>query len=356
MNGRPSSCIGFEESLLLRPGQERNTTDLNKMSLTLDPEYLQAIEPYMPILSQAPKLEIGDVASRRRGTDGLFDLIMPAWPVTTDVEYTAFSVKAEDGFKIPVHRLVKKGTSTSTQGPAVFYAHGGGYFALSFKHYRKVLEHYVSLSGVPFFIPDYRLAPEHPFPTPINDCYSALQWLFKGANELNVDASRIGLLGDSAGGGLAAGLAIKARDEKLSPPPARQMLIGSMLDDRSTATRHPEIDQFATWSTDDNITGWGAYLGSAEKVNSQQEDAVHPYAAPGRVKSVTGLPKLYLEVPDIDVFRDENLAYASRVAAEDIETEVHVWTGVPHSFELFSPNSTTTQIAIQCRIRCIRKL
>ena len=272
------------------------------MSLTLDPDYAKALEPYIDILSKAPKLEVGDVTSRRAGVDGLFDLIMPAWPTTSDVEYISFTVKTQNGFDIPVHRLVKKGTSMSTPGPSVFYVHGGGYISLSFQHYRKVLELYVSQSGVPIFAPDYRLAPEHPFPAPIEDCYSSLRWLSENAKDLDIDPSRIAVLGDSTGGGLAASLAIKARDEHLSRPLARQMLIGSMLDDRSTAIRHPKIDPFATWSMDDNITGWQAYLGSAEKVNAKEDGLVHPYAAPGRVASVKGLPKLYLEVPDIDIF------------------------------------------------------
>ena len=129
-----------------------------------------------------------------------------------------------------------------------------------------------------------------------------------------------------------------------------------MLDDRSTAVRHPKIDPFATWSTDENITGWQAYLGSAEKANAKEDGLLHPYAAPGRVASVKGLPKLYLEVPDIDIFRDENLAYASRITAEDIEAEVHVWTRVPHSFELFAPDIATTRIAVQCWVSCMKKL
>jgi len=147
-------------------------------------------------------------------------------------------------------------------------------------------------SGVQILAVDYRLAPEHPFPVPVNDSYAALLWLNIRAKQLNVDPARIAVLGDSARGGLAAGLAIKARDEGLSPPIARQMLIGSMLDDRSTTKKYPAIDPFATWATDDNITGWQAYLGSPGKVG---EDDVSPYAAPSRVRHVENLPPLYLK-------------------------------------------------------------
>lgn len=327
------------------------------MALHFDYEFVQAMEPYMNVLGNAPKHPIGDIANRRKGGDGLFELIMPAWPSQSDVEQSMTSVTTTDGAKIPVTIFRKSGSNSSESGSdsgpessAVLYCHGGGYFGLSVKQYSKVLEYLVSKSGVPIFAPDHRLAPEHPFPAAIEDCYACLQWLSKKSQSQNIDPARIVVLGDSAGGGLAAALAIMARDRNLSPPLAKQMLVGSMLDDRSTTSRSYIIDTVATWDTDSNITGWQAYIG-ADKVAGND---VSPYAAPARVQSVKGLPRTYVEVPDIDIFRDENLKYASRIAAEDIETEVHSWVGVPHSFELFSPHITTTQIALQCRVKAIR--
>lgn len=321
------------------------------MSFKFDPEFTKAVQPYMETLSKTPKRAVGDTEGRRAGGDTLFDLIMPAWPSMDDVEKTSTTVKAQDGHEIPV-TIFRKSGSSKLSGPGVLYCHGGGYISLSVAHYQKVLEYYVSKSGVPVFAPDYRLAPEHPYPTAIEDCYSCLEWLGEEAKSQNVDPSRIAVLGDSAGGGIAAGLAIMARDKGLSPPLARQMLIGSMLDDRSTLRKQPAIDSMATWRTDDNITGWQAYLRS----HTASANGVSPYAAPSRVEDVSGLASLYLEVPDIDIFRDENVTYATRIAQANIETEVHVWSGVPHSFELFSPKITATQIALQCRVKAMKTL
>lgn len=327
------------------------------MPLALDPEYLKAIEPYLPILQNAPKFPVGDYASRRAGGEGLFDLIMPAWPEMSDVNQEVHSVKSDDGnFDIPLFHFTKSGVDKSKPSPVVFYVHGGGYFGLSVQRYRKVLQVYVSQSGIPIIAVNYRLAPEFPFPTPINDAYTALKYVSQHADMFGIDPARIAILGDSAGGGLCAGLAIKARDEGFNPPLAKQMLIGSMLDDRKTARKDEAIAPFATWDYESNLTGWGCYLGSPDKINSSKSGEVHEYAAPSRVSSVKGLPSLYLEVPDMDIFRGENLEYAARIAAENIETEVHVWKGVPHSFELFSPYIETTQIAIRCRVKAMRSI
>lgn len=321
--------------------------------LTYDPEYASALEPYLNMLQNAPQLPVGDIESRRQGVEVLFDLLMPAWPTISDVDQQTASVKAADGYEIPVHIFTKRGTS-SGPGSAVFYLHGGGYFSLKVTDYKKILEMLVSHSGVPIIAPDMRLAPEYPFSTPINDSYTALKWVHDNAGSLNVDTNRVGLMGDSAGGGLAAGVAIKARDEKLSPPLKKQLLIGGMLDDRSTATKHPELEGLLTWSCDDNETGWQAYIGK-DNVNGG-DGKVSSYAAAARVENVEGLPPLYLEVPNLDIFLAENLAYATRFVAAGIDTEVHIWSGLPHSFELFSPHIKATLAAVQSRVRAIQKL
>ena len=189
-----------------------------------------------------------------------------------------------------------------------------------------------------------------PTPNPTQDCYAALAWVSQHAKDFNVDPARLMIMGDSAGGGLAAGVAIMARDEKLSPPLAKQLLIASMLDDQNTQPK-PELQNFATWTTNDNITGWQAYVGDkAGKADCS------PYAAPARVKSVEGLPPTYIEVPALDIFRDENMAYAQRLYAANIDTEFHVWAGVPHSFELFSVNIGLSKAAVAERVRVLKAL
>lgn len=282
---------------------------------------------------------------------------MADWPSVTDAQQEVHTVRSkDDSFDIRLFHFTKQGVHTSAPAPVILYLHGGGYFAASVKHYQKFLELYVSQSGIPLVGIDFRLAPEFPFPTPVNDAYSALEYVSKNADLFKIDPSRMILLGDSSGAGIAAGLAIKARDEGLTPPVAKQMIIAGMLDDRSTATKNEELALTATWTHEDSITSWVAYLGGPDKVASNEAGDVSEYAALSRVESVKGLPSLDLEVTDMDILRDEKLEYARRVAAENIEMEIHLWRSVPHNFELFVPRIQAARIAFQSRVRAIKSV
>jgi hypothetical protein len=173
--------------------------------------------------------------------------------------------------------------------------------------YAPVVGNYVSASGVPMLAVEYRRAPEHPHPTSVEDSYTGLQSLADHSAELGVDPARIAVMGDSAGGGIAAGVALLARDRG-GPALARQILVYPMLDDR-TAVKAPDpsTTPFLVWSNDDNITGWGALLG--ERVGGAD---VPVYAAPARVADPAGLPPTYIEVGTLDLFRDEDIEYARR--------------------------------------------
>jgi acetyl esterase/lipase len=208
---------------------------------------------------------------------------------------------------------------------------------------------YVSDSGVPMLAVDYRLAPEHPYPTPVEDCYAGLEWLVEHAGELGVDPDRIAVMGDSAGGGLAAAVTLMARDRG-GPAVSQQILVFPMLDDRNT-TPDPEIAPFAVWSYDDNITGWGALLGSA--IGGPD---VPPYAVPARVTDLSGLPACYIEVGQLDIFRDEDLTYAQRLSLAGVPVEFHLRPGVPHEFETFAYATDIARRAIGDRLRVLRSI
>jgi acetyl esterase/lipase len=197
---------------------------------------------------------------------------------------------------------------------------------------------------VPILAVDYRLAPEFPDPVPVEDCYAALQWLADNASSLGVDPARIGVMGDSAGGGLAAGLALLAHDRG-GPAIARQILIYPMLDDRTT-TPDPNIVPFAVWTYDDNVTGWGAYLGEAAGT-----DAASVYAVPARRQDLSGLPPAYIDVGVLDVFRDEDAAYATALARAGVSVEFHLYPGAPHGFEAIAPASDIGSRALADRAR-----
>lgn len=202
---------------------------------------------------------------------------------------------------------------------------------------------------MPFLSVEYRYAPEFPAPTPVTDCYAGLQWLVAHAAELGVDPARIGIMGDSGGGGAAASLAVYARDRG-GPAIARQILIYPMLDDRNTVP-DPALDGFLTWSYDDNATGWGALLG--DRLGGPD---VTPYGAAARLEDFTGLPPAYIEVGELDIFRDEDIAYARRLLAAGVSTELHVHPYVPHAFEVLVPTAAVSSRSAADRHRVLRRL
>jgi len=176
---------------------------------------------------------------------------------------------------------------------------------------------YVSTSGVPMLSVEYRYAPEHPGLTPVEDSYVALRWLADHSAELGVEPGRIAVMGDSAGGGIAAGLALLARDLG-GPSIAQQILVYPMLDDRTTIP-DPELVRFAGWTYEDNLTGWSALLGEALGGPN-----VSAYAAPARMADGANLPPIYIEVGELDIFRNECIEFARRTSLAGVSTELHV--------------------------------
>jgi acetyl esterase/lipase len=208
---------------------------------------------------------------------------------------------------------------------------------------------YVARSGVPMLSVQYRLAPEHPHPTPVEDAYAGLLWLAAHADDLGVHKDRLAVMGDSAGGGLAAGVAILSRDRG-GPPLTHQLLIYPMLDDRNT-TPDPHIVPFAGWSYADNATGWNALLGAGH----EQRDA-DPSAVPARLTDASGLPPAYIEVGQLDIFRDENIEYALKLARAGVPVELHLHPGVPHEFDAIAFDADVAHRAQADRERVLRGL
>jgi acetyl esterase/lipase len=238
---------------------------------------------------------------------------------------------------------------SSDSRAAVLYLHGGGMILGSVPIFDGPVSRYVARTGVPMLSLEYRLAPEHPHPTPVEDAYAGLAWLAGHAAELGVDPGRIAVMGDSAGGGLAAGVAILSRDRE-GPAVARQLLIYPMLDDRTTVP-DPHIAPFAGWSYDDNATGWNALLGPGH-----EDREVDPSAAPGRLRDAAGLPAAYIEVGQLDVFRDEALRYALTLSQAGVPTELHLHPGVPHEYDAIAFDADVSRRAQADRDRVLRSL
>lgn len=320
------------------------------MPLSYDPEFAKAAGPLLAASGQLAPAAVHDVQARRDRITALFaNQFEQQFPEPQGVEHAIHQIKSYDGQSISVHQFRKK-DAPATPGPAVLHAHGGGTIQGDVALFKKILSLQVQHTGVPVFSVDYRLAPEHPYPTPVEDCYAGLCWLYEHAAEFNVDRSRIATMGESAGGKLAAGITLMARDRGLSPPLAKQILVYPMLDDRNTEPM-PALEPLATWKASDAMTAWTALLG--DKLGT---DDVSPYAAPTRVKSVEGLPPTFIDVGELDVFRDEDIAFAARIAAANISLELHVYPGLPHAFEVLAPEIEATKKAIAGRAAAIMAL
>ena len=217
--------------------------------------------------------------------------------------------------------------------PALLWIHGGGYVLGSVERDDLLAKHLARVGQCVVASVEYRLAPEHPFPAPVEDCYAALKWLSAHSAEFGVNKSRIAIGGASAGGGLAAGLALLARD-RAEVEVAFQLLIYPMIDDRNIAPASATVPDAFVWSRENNRMGWRALLG-----REPGGADVSPYAAAARATDLRGLPPAYIPVGDLDLFLDENITYAQRLLAAGVPTELHVYPGAFHGFNGFVPGA-----------------
>lgn len=312
------------------------------MSLQYDPDFYEEAKALLLQCEKSPKPALHDVATRRAM---MAAMTRPLPSMPKDIEKLDHLVPTTDGHQLPVYHFRRRGDSQLCGEPAIIHIHGGGFIALGAEQCAMPHISSVSRTGVQILTIDYRLAPENPYPTPLDDCWTVLLWVYANAERLSIDTGRIAVMGESAGGGIAAALTLLGRDRNLSPPIARQILVYPMLDDR-TNTNH--AGDLASWNEVDNITAWTAYLGSYVGT-----DRIEAYAAPARVKDVAGLPPLFLECLQLDIFVHEGLDYARRFVAANIPTECHVYPGLPHGFEAMAPSARPTQEAYANRHRAM---
>lgn len=217
------------------------------------------------------------------------------------------------------------GTTEAT--PALLWIHGGGYVIGTAQQDDQLCGGFSRRLGITVASVEYRLAPEHPYPTPLEDCYAALTWL---AGLPSVDRYRIAIGGASAGGGLGAALALLARD-RAEVSPAFQLLTYPMLDDRSSATA--PSSNYRLWDNRSNRFGWAAYLGNADP----------QIAVPGRRDDLSGLPPAWIGVGTHDLFHDEDLAYAERLRAAGVPCQVETIPGAFHGFDVVLPKAQVSR-------------
>jgi acetyl esterase/lipase len=263
------------------------------------------------------------------------------------ISHREVTVPGYQGFEMTMSVFAREG---HTEGPGIYHTHGGGMIIGDRFTAIEVLLDWVERFGAVCVSVEYRLAPEFPDPYLTEDCYAGLVWTAEHARELGIDPDRLIIAGASAGGGLAAGTALLARDRQ-GPRLAGQVLMCPMLDDRNTTVSSHQFVGVGVWDRGSNDTGWRAYLGDRHGTSD-----VSVYASPSRATDLSGLPPAVIDVGSAEVFRDEAVAYASQIWADGGVAELHVWPGGFHGFDLFAPQSAIGQASRQARTNWVGRL
>jgi acetyl esterase/lipase len=264
-------------------------------------------------------------------------------------DHVVSGVDGQPDVVVRVHR--PKSAAAGDALPCLYSMHGGGYVLGSFAMDDAMFDRLCPRYGLVGVSVEYRLAPETAYPGPLEDCYRGLKWAHDRAGELGIDATRIGVRGISAGGGLAAALALLARDRG-EVPLAFQLLDCPMLDDRQI-TRSSQQDGLPVWSRESNTFGWRSYLGD------RYGAADLPYtAAPGRatVDELRGLPPAFVSVGSVDGFLDEDVDYALRLNRAGVPAELHVYPGACHGYQIAQECEITRQSTRDAEDWLVRQL
>jgi acetyl esterase/lipase len=292
-----------------------------------DPELAEAI----PAL---PSSDFSDVAASRQMIDGLLG------EINADVDLAGLMVEDRAvpgplaGTDVPIRLYSPQ--HGPTPRPGILYIHGGG-FAVGSVDSEHAMAAMVARAGVVVVSVDYRLAPEHPFPTGLEDCYAALRWIHEHAGDLGVFVDRVAVFGQSAGGGLAAAIALVARDRG-GPPLCFQYLGIPELDDRLETASMATFTDTPLWNRPNAVLSWRYYLGGRE---------ASAYAAPARAADLSGLPPAYISTMEFDPLRDEGITYGLRLLQAGVSVELHQFPGTFHGSSLISTAAVSKRQAAE---------
>ncbi|MEU1932923.1 alpha/beta hydrolase [Streptomyces coeruleorubidus] len=313
-----------------------------------DPELAGALELIKEMIS--PGLTLDEIAEVRQG---------PGIQMLADLDLTMGGAFVVEDRQVPgpqgepdISLLICRPTAPASAGarPVIYHVHGGGMVIGNSRVGVDVPLAWAQALDAVVVSVEYRLAPEHPYPAPIEDVYAGLLWTADHAAELGADPERIVIAGASAGGGLCAALALLTRDRK-GPQPIGQVLMCPMLDDRNDTPSTYQMAGLGVWDRTANETGWTALLGAR-----RGGPDVPAYAAPARAEDLSGLPPAFLDVGSAETFRDEVVAYASRIWQAGGVAELHVWPGGFHGFDGFAPQAALSQSARAAHVNWLRRL
>ena len=300
---------------------------------------LQSVARFLPRFSIGPKLA---ALARWAGK-----FITPA--KVEGVSAESVEIPGPPG-EAPISVRVYRPEGLKTPSPALLWIHGGGFILGSPEQDELSSATFAKELGIVVVAARYRLAPKHPFPAPMDDCYAALKWLHDNAASLGVRADRIAIGGGSAGGGLAAGLTLLARDRKQIPV-AFQLLVYPMLDDRTVTRTDVDGANHRMWTQAANRYGWASYLG---KEPGGAEAPI--YAAPARAGDLSGLPPTWIGVGTYDLFHDEDQAYVQRLKSAGVPLEVETVERAYHGFDVFNPQAPVVKRFRQSQVDAMRRV
>ncbi len=307
----------------------------------LDPESQAALELLLQALPGGFNA-IPDIVARRATVEQMLAMMeIPENPNVAKDDRTVPGPAGEPDISVRIYRP-RNATGTL---PGIYYIHGGGMVLGTVAGEDATASLLCDEVNAVVVSVEYRLAPEHPHPAPVEDCYAGLVWTADNAAELGIDPDRLAIYGGSAGGGLTIATAMLARDR--GGPALRFMMpIYPMIDDTNTTASSHEITDVGIWDRDANLEAWGWYLGGKE---------ADQYAAPARAQDLAGLPPAFIDVGTADLFRDEDIAFAQRLMQAGVPCELHINPGSYHASETFAPEAALSQRIRDMRIDALRR-
>ena len=273
----------------------------------------------------------------------LCNLLLKLAPERKSIEGIVLERKALSHGSVRIYRPLQR-----LSGAGLLWIHGGGMMTGRAAQDDRFCSALAKKMGLVVFSIDYRLAPRHPFPAALDDCYEAWRWLLGESYYHGVDPTRIAIAGQSAGGGLAASLVQKIFDRD-GVQPAALALFCPMLDDRTAVREELDALNHRIWNNKSNRAGWSAYLGKPAGAPE-----VPLYAVPARRENLTGLAPTWIGVGDIDLFRDEAQEYARRLNAAGVPSQLHLAPMAPHAFESIAPDSDIARDLYEDNCRFLR--
>jgi len=284
---------------------------------------------------------IPDIVQRRATVSGMLAALeIPPNPNVTSEDRIVPGPEGAPDVKVRIYRPV----NASGTLPGIYFIHGGGMILGDVDGEDAVASAVCENIGALVVSVEYRLAPENPYPAPVEDCYAGLVWMAGHAAELGFDPDRLAVYGGSAGGGLTIATSMLARDRGF-PALRFQMPIYPMIDDRNETPSSHEITDIGIWDRSANIEAWQWYLGNGEP---------DQYAAPARAEDLAGLPATFIDVGTVDLFRDEDIAFATRLMQAGVPTELHVNPGAYHAAEMLAPEAPLSERIWARRIEALR--